>query len=187
MLDAMNWSRVAIHGPLIVGLPCFWLAWALTLAPPTASARWSLARGLWTLGLILTVVHVLAVFHFIHGWDHAVAVEHTASKVAEMTVAWGFPPWRFGEGLYFNYVFLALWAFDCGSWWWLGHTGYAARGRWLTAIIFAALAFIVIQATVVFGYGLYRWLGLFGPVVLLAWGHWSSRRPLTGLPASEGL
>jgi hypothetical protein len=178
------WSRLAIHGPLVLGLVAYWLAWALSLAPPSAIPRWNRARLIWTSGLVLITVHVLAVFHYIHAWDHDRAIAHTADKVAQMTADWGFEPWAFGEGLYFNYVFLSVWAIDVAWWWLAGHAAYARRPWLAQFLINGFLVFIVFQATVVFGYGAYRWVGLLAPPAVLIWG-WLSSRPGPSVPSPE--
>jgi len=69
--------------------------------------RWpATSRLIWTFGCVLFDVHVLCAFHFRHHWSHAAAWRHTAERTHEML---GF---AFGDGIFFSYLFLALWTAD---------------------------------------------------------------------------
>src|SRR5215475_9933608 len=70
------------------------------------------ARLPWTCGLILYLAHVGAAFHFRYHWSHDAAFAETARQTAEL---FGIPA---GAGLYCNYVFTAVWAFDAIWIWW---------------------------------------------------------------------
>ena len=138
-------------------------ALALLLSPRWPQG-WRMARALWTGGCLLYVVHVMAAFHFAHGWRHAAAYEHTAQQTAAFTgFAWG-------GGLWLNHLFTAVWAADVLAWW-LRPLAYLDRPRWLTLSIHTWLAFITFNATVVFGQGLVRWLSAAAwlGVAALAW------------------
>lgn len=120
------------------------------------------ARWFWTAGLAVFLVHVGCAFHYFHGWSHAAAWRDTARQTAELT------GWDWGGGLWFNYVFAALWACDV-LWWWLGGLrDYRNRSAWIAWPIHAFLAFIAFNATVVFESGPLRWAGIAATVVLLA-------------------
>src|SRR5262245_23179114 len=70
-----------------------------------------LARWLWTLGCAAYLGHVLAAFHFYHHWSHAAASRETARQTTEtIGITWA-------GGIYFNYLFTALWLADV-VWWW---------------------------------------------------------------------
>ena len=71
-----------------------------------------LARALYTAALVLAILHSALAFHVVHEWRHEAAVLHTARQTAEMT------GWNWGGGLFFNYIFLAIWTADA-AWWWL--------------------------------------------------------------------
>ncbi len=125
---------------------CYAAALALRLlGHSTLAARWC-----WTIGLALLTVHTVAVFGVFHHWSHAEALAHTARRTVELT------GWNWGGGLYFNYAFLAVWTFDA-LWWWLHPTGYHRRSLWIEALIQGYLAFIAINATIVFATGSVRW------------------------------
>jgi hypothetical protein len=118
------------------------------------SSRWPansrLARGAWTAGCGLYVLHVLAAFHFAHGWSHAAAHAHTALQTRLLVgIAWG-------GGLWLNHLFTAVWLADV-LWWWLAPQNYLARPRGITLAVQAWLAFIAFNATVIFGQGAVRW------------------------------
>lgn len=113
------------------------------------------ARAAWTAGCVAFMFHVVCAFQFYHHWSHAAAYEATARRSAEVVgLAWG-------GGLYANYLFGIVWLVDV-AWWWRGLEAYRDRPRLVDWAIHLFLAFIVFNATVVFGAGLARWLGVAG-------------------------
>jgi hypothetical protein len=122
-------------------------------------ATW--ARLAWTAGYLAFLVHVICAFHFYHHWSHAAAYESTARQTEDVVGQ----PW--GAGLYANYAFALVWGADV-LWWWLGQERYRERPRWLEWAVQAFLGFIAFNATVVFGVGVIRWLGVLACVVLVA-------------------
>lgn len=121
---------------------------------PSAKQR-RIARAAWTLGCLFYLAHVACAFQFVHHWSHAHAVERTADETAAVT------GWRWGGGIYFNYLFTALWISD-------SLLPAAVRllplsaARRLSLATQAFLWFMVFNATVVFGHGAVRWFGLVG-------------------------
>ena len=83
---------------------------SLTKSAPlhTRALRW-----LFTIAGGLFVLHVICAFHFYHHWSHAHAWQTTADETQALL---GVP---YGDGIYFSYLFLALWAADI-LWLWLG-------------------------------------------------------------------
>jgi hypothetical protein len=137
--------------------------WLATSGRP--DRRWPVvARWLWTLGCGLFLVHVACAFHFTHGWSHAAAFESTAAETE------AFLGTRFGEGIYFRYVFLVLWVLDVVASWVLPATA-GAHPRPLVAALRGAvhtyLFFIAFNGAIVFENGPTRWAGI-GACVLLA-------------------
>jgi hypothetical protein len=110
------------------------------------------------------LLHTACAFQFYHHWSHRAAYEATARQTAEVVgLSWG-------GGLYANYVFAALWAADA-CWWWYGPESCLARPRSLEWAVQGFLGFIAFNATVVFGTGAVRWMGLAACLFLAAlWG-----------------
>lgn len=124
------------------------------------------ARGCWTAGCAIYVIHVLVAFHFYHHWSHAALFEHTARRTEAVIGA------PVGHGVYASYLFTLLWIVDAADWRRVGVVRYAERPRWLNAALHGFFAFIVFNGTVIFEVGPVRWfgLGLFAMLaLLLAW------------------
>lgn len=117
------------------------------------------ARLAWTLGCLFLWLHVAAAFHAVHGWSHAAALEQTARETEAVTGV------RSGAGIYFNYVTMFLWALDA-LWWWAAPVSYAGRSLIIGAGVQGWLAFMIINATVVFESGPIRWIALAATGVL---------------------
>lgn len=106
-------------------------------------------RSLWTVGLVFYLAHVVAAFQLVHGWSHAAAWEETARQTFERT------GWRSGVGVWVNYAFTLLWTVDVAAWWIVG-PGYSRRFRRVSFVVQSAFAFLVFNATVVFGPAFWR-------------------------------
>lgn len=122
-------------------------------AQPTALECW-----LWTIGCAAYVAHVCLAFEFIHDWSHGRAWTHTAEETKRLTGL------RRGEGIWVNYAFTVAWLVDTGRLW-LAHWHQVSSSRTWDVVIGVFFAFIVINATVVFGPAMYRYLAV--PVALL--------------------
>ncbi|MEX2287847.1 MAG: hypothetical protein WD648_12210 [Planctomycetaceae bacterium] len=147
----------------------FYFISVAALIPGGPSTRVNqLARAAWTMGLVFYVMHVASAFHFSHGWSHAAAYEHTARRTADVVGL------DFGGGLYVNYAFTLVWLLDV-AWWWRDAAGYRNRPRWNSYSLHAFFAFIVFNATVVFGEGPIRWVGLAAFTACAVW--WMAQRP----------
>ena len=159
-----------------------WLALIGWVAHPIA-ALWrrddprvqSIARWFYTFGWAWFVVHVAVAMHVAYGWSHAAAITATAADVERVTGT------ADGRGYWVNYAFLVLWLVDVGWWWRAGLDGYRRRSAGLAGSLFAILAFVTFNATVVFPTGPIRWVGALVTVALigLAVRRWAeSRRSL---------
>jgi hypothetical protein len=84
------------------------------------------------------LLHIAVAFHAVHGWSYEEAYRHTA-EVGGV-----------GEGVYVNYLFVAVWLADV-LWMWVAPDGYRRRPQWISLAVHGFLAFIVLNATVVFG------------------------------------
>src|SRR5437879_7659370 len=133
-----------------VAVTLYVVALALRVGASATQLWW--ARLAWTLGCIAYLLHVACAFQFYHHWSHAAAYEATARRTAEdIGLEWG-------GGLYANYAFTLVWVIDV-CWWWAAPRHYRSRPRWVEWSIQGFLAFILLNATVVFGAGAVRWLG----------------------------
>jgi hypothetical protein len=122
--------------------------------------RSAAARVLWSSSLAAYLVHVLAAFHFVHGWSHRRAALATARQTGEMVGV------ASEAGLWLNYLFTAVFAADV-VWWWADPAGYARRPLWLAGSVHGFLAFMFFNGTVVFGSGPARALGIAATLALL--------------------
>jgi hypothetical protein len=115
--------------------------------------RRSTARWFWTIGCALYLLHVAAAFAFFHDWSHTAAYRHTAEQTAHVTgLEWG-------GGLYVNYAFTLFWLVDTACWWLVG-IDWPYRSRAYFVALQGVFAFLMFNATVVFGPPYWRWIGL---------------------------
>jgi hypothetical protein len=119
-------------------------------------------KGIWTAGFGLFLAHVLAAFHFHHHWNHQASVDETARQTRELL---GF---EFGAGVYFNYLFLALWGLDV-VWLWSASARLKKTYRWLQLLVLAYLLFIAFNGAAIFKTGWIR-LGAILAVAIVATG-----------------
>jgi hypothetical protein len=157
---------VAVIAQFAIGLPVFLEPPGHDVDNPAVKASalppvilWFLAmagrlpRLSWIAGCGLFLVHVAVAFHAAHGWSHWDAIAHVERSSGV------------GEGLFASYAFALIWLFDA-SWWLAAPSSYSWRKLWWSIIIDGYLAFVVFNATVVFGHGVARWLGIAIFVVL---------------------
>jgi hypothetical protein len=165
-----------------LALVCYVVFVSGNLATATCSCtKWAaISRWVWTAGCGLFLAHVLAAFAFHHHWSHASAWETTAAETDAMLGV------RFGDGIYFSYVFLVLWVVDVGMMWWLAsrkpqpklvgiegaESSSIAHGptaaTWLRGLIHAYLFFIAFNGAIVFESGPSRWGGIIACILLAA-------------------
>jgi hypothetical protein len=123
------------------------------------------ARVLWSAGLLAYLTHVGTAFQFVHGWSHQAAVVKTARQTREL---FGIDT---GVGIWFNYLFTAVWGADV-AWWWLDSNGYVRRPQPISAGVHVFLAFMFFNGAVVFAHGPSRWIGLAATVLVPVWWLW---------------
>lgn len=111
------------------------------------------ARWAWSIGSLCFLVHVVAAFKVFHYWSH----DSAYAEVARQTASFGGPAW--GGGIYFNYLFAALWLGDA-VWWWASPATFRQRARWVTSAWHFFFFFMVLNGAVVFVRGPMRWFGL---------------------------
>lgn len=128
----------AVNGSAALTVAWMLLAWLGMITGAT------FARLAWTLGFAALVVHFVLAFGVAHGWSHAAAVEHVRRVGG------------YGEGIAVNYLFAAVWLADVAGWW-ASPECRARRPRWVCWTVHGFLAFVVLNATVVFGPAERRW------------------------------
>lgn len=99
-------------------------------------------RWFWTIGCVLYLLHVIAAFHFLHGWSHAAAFEHVRRRTLHDI------GWDSGIGIYINEGFTILWVIDTCLWWRRLEWPERRLPYW---IVQTSFAFLMFQSTAVFG------------------------------------
>jgi hypothetical protein len=145
-----------VRGTMIVAT----VAWAVGEALMRSPRSQRLARAIWTMGIVLALIHVVLAFHLIYAWNHEAAVLATVRQAADR-FGWG---WR--GGIYVNYVFLALWLADV-CWWWIAPTSHASRSRRIETARLALFVFMFLNGAVVFASGTSRLVGMASVVVVM--------------------
>ena len=154
-----DWATALTNWTARVAVACY-LARILVDAGFGRSSR-VVARTFWTAGCLVLVVHVLCALNFVHDWSHTAAMRHTAAQTEQVVGL------RWGGGLYVNYVFAAVWMADTIGWWWRGpDSAYHPRIRFW--VLHAFFAFIVFNATVVFGPRYWKWIAVAVAALLAA-------------------
>lgn len=114
---------------------------------------WTFVRTFWSMAALIFALHVALAFHLVHHWSHDAAWHATKEQGGV------------GEGIYLNYLVVALWMFDA-LWWWFRPQHYLHRSRWLTRILHLYFLFMWFNAAVIFAHGNMRWLGIAGFLTL---------------------
>ena len=119
-----------------------------------------LAKSVWLIGSLLSLLHGLATMAYYHQFRHALAYQDTAHQTEQaIGVAVGF-------GIWLNYLFIIVWLLD--ALWMNGFTkGYFARHRAFNWLIYGFLGFIAINGAIVFESGPVRWVGILAILVLV--------------------
>ncbi len=118
----------------------------------------------WTTACLLFLLHVGAAFHFYHDWQHSAAFTHTAERTKALL------GWRYGGGIYFNYLFGLAWLVDVVFLWRITAT-HATPPRFVRTLRLVWLAFfvfMVINGAVIFASGPVRWMSVVGLLLLSA-------------------
>lgn len=88
-----------------------------------------------------------------------------------------------GGGLYFNYAMTLIWAADVVLWWGRG-VGHETEARGLYWTVQLFFAFMMFNATIVFGPPFWKWVAAAVGAALLVAGF--RRRVATRFPAGRG-
>lgn len=152
-------AALAAWGLVDLGVnPVFASAWLVVLG--WVAAEWSRNAWAWLLAWAAMAVHLAVAMGVAHGWSHAHAYDHTEEVSG------------FGPGIYVSYAVVSLWGLDAV----LGVSGVGVR--WLYLVTRGLVAFVMFNATVVYGTWPGKVLGL-AVFALLAWVWWK-RRPVSG-------
>jgi len=137
-----------------IALTCYALCVALLARERSAaSSRWP--RRLWTAGAVFYLLHVASAFGVFYEWSHTVAVEDVRRRSRDLTGL------EAGWGLYLNYAFGVVWAFEAFRWLRLGDAPYRNRPAWQFVALHGFFLFLLINGAFVFVAGPSRWYGLF--------------------------
>ena len=139
-----------MRGTIIVATVA-WAVGEVLMRRSPASDR--LARGAWTSGIALALLHVVLAFELVYAWDHGVAVAATARQTADLV------GWEWMGGIYINYLFLALWFTDV-CWWWAAPMSHASRPVRLETARLALFTFMFFNGAVVFATPVTRVIGI---------------------------
>lgn len=132
----MRWSA----WPAVV---CYVVAWGLSLRP--SHARWRASiRLAWTAGWLALVAHVVLAMGLVHGWSWTAAYEHTAERTQAAV------GWNWGGGVWFNLLTAIIWGVDVARLW-IVPVDLLRSTSWSSAAVQCYLAFMIFNATVVFG------------------------------------
>ncbi|MAI69584.1 MAG: hypothetical protein CMM01_01535 [Rhodopirellula sp.] len=120
----------------------------------------SLEYYVWAGGFLMLVAHVCLSFHFVHHWLHSDAWTRTSTETENLIGV------RSGNGIWANYLLLAIWGIDL-----LRLNRAKAHGRITNRSVDRAVAFffcfMFVNATVVFGPTVYRYLAFPALTLLL--------------------
>jgi hypothetical protein len=117
---------------------------------------------LWTAGCALLWVHILLAFAVALEWSMDAAYRHTAERTAAVT------GWDWGGGLYVNFAVAALWTMDVAWIWRCRARGNPPPKAWSWGL-HPVLGFVILNATVVFGPQIWRWIAaVFGAALIVA-------------------
>ena len=154
-----------------VAFACYATSLALRM-----SGRGHLARVFWTAGAVVFLLHVACAFQFVHHWSHSDAYASTARQTAALTGR------SSGAGLYLNYAMLVIWPVHaCWDWRKRSTPGSSRSFHGIESAVQGFLAFMWLNATVVFGHGPAQWLGAAAFAVLVVfWVRQRSARSKNG-------
>jgi hypothetical protein len=162
--DAGALAIVAVRGSIAAATAAWAAAEYLRWQSPD---RFAAGRTVWCAGALLLTVHALAVYHFVHGWSQAAALEHTARQTAALTgLDWSW-------GLYVNYGFIALWLGDCVLAW-RDPARYRRRSMHTRNSVYAVFLFMFVNGAVVFAPWPARAVGLMA-VAIAVWSRATAR------------
>ena len=137
----MDWSWAAVFGTIAAAV----IAWA--------AGEVLRSRAAWTAGAALALLHSVAAFGTSYAWSHAIARELTRRQTLAQTGI------DFDGGIYFNYAFLAVWAWDAATWW-IAPGWYERQPPALSLAVRGFIFFMIVNGAVIFADGFARVMGM---------------------------
>ena len=101
------------------------------------------ASWLWFCGAMLCAIHMIVALGLRHGWSHQASVEATAAQTAAVYGLY------WGGGIYFNYLFVAVWLAE-SAWWCINPKSFVSRPPVVVSIARAFYLLIIVNAAIVF-------------------------------------
>lgn len=155
---------------------CYVAAWAISLRHSGCRLRiW--IRPLWTAGWVALVVHVIVALALVHGWSWSAAYEHTAQRTQSLV------GWNWGGGVWFNLLTVGVWGADVLRMWSTSSNPdrsvpAANWSHWSNWVVQSYMAFMMINATVVFGSRFAQFTGclMCAGLAMCAWQQHCNRR-----------
>ena len=149
-LAGMNTAEWLTRGTVWFALLCYGAAVMLQGRPSLRAL--TAARIVWSLGCILFLAHVASAFQFYHHWSHTAAAEETHRQTKLETGL------DFRAGIYFNYLFAAVWLADCAAWIRSGRLLQERHRAWRW-FLHGYFLFMIFNSTVAFGHGIAKPFG----------------------------
>tara|TARA_A100001037_G_scaffold290553_1_gene303551 strand:+ start:655 stop:1131 length:477 start_codon:yes stop_codon:yes gene_type:complete len=144
---------------IYVSASLYAIALGLILSKPQQTS--ALFKVVWSTACLLAALHAYLALSDVHHWNHHHAFEHIANETERVL---GF---RFGYGVYFNYLFVLVWIADV-IWLWGSPESYQNRSNRLSSAFHLFLILIMVNGAVVFRDGLPRYLGIVVIAAILA-------------------
>ena len=148
-----------VRGSAILAVIAYLFSDAVVVWPDKKRLKRPAGRTFWEVAWLLMLTHTFLAMQFAHGWSLAAAYRHTAEQTAAVT------GWNWGGGLVINFLLLLLWGVDVVASRLFGRPILAAW-RWINWAWRGTVAFLMFNATVVFGP--WYWSAIFAVCVLAA-------------------
>jgi hypothetical protein len=138
-MDAETAARLSAWPALL----CYAAALALWMLPRN-SRRDVLIRGIWAAGWLSLVLHIGIAMWLVHDGSWDAAYDHTARRTQAAT------GWNWGGGVWFNLLTASVWGIHV-FWTWIRAKAISRRTSLVDWVCQIYLAFMMFNATVVFG------------------------------------
>jgi hypothetical protein len=134
---------IVLYGTIWLGLLLFVVGQLGQRTIATGGNMCACTSWLWFGGAMLCAIHMMVALGLRHGWSHQASVEATAAQTAAVYGLY------WGEGIYFNYLFVAVWLAE-SAWWCINPKSFTSRPPVVVSIARAFYLLIIVNAAVVF-------------------------------------